>query len=164
VLLIGFRLIRSPLVSRRVLLVRVFLLALALVLGRLLIPWAIVVLLVRGGRTRERSLVVVDDRGARQPTEQQGARKEKDPEVPKTLEEGCYQVTSPTNAVGASSGRSPTNICGVERIQRLAIAGLAIAATGACGLHAQRSQQAPACHVLLMRRARPIGKTRKVIR
>jgi hypothetical protein len=76
---------------------------------------------------------VVDDRGARQPTEKQGARNKKDAEVPKTLEEGGYQVTPPTNAVGASSGRSPTNICGVERIERLAIAGLAIAAMGACG-------------------------------
>ena len=76
---------------------------------------------------------MVDHRRARQSAEQQRAGDQEDAKVSEAIEEGCHQVTLPFNAEHATNGRYQIKICAVGRLQRLAIAGLAIAAMGACG-------------------------------
>jgi hypothetical protein len=54
---------------------------------------------------------MVGYRGAREATQEQGARDQKDAEVSQALEECCHHVTPPTNAVDGFRGRQALNIC-----------------------------------------------------
>lgn len=100
--LVGFGL--SAVWCALVTLVWVLLMAMLLLLLGLALTFAVVPL-VGIDRVRRKPVVVVHHSRSRQPPQQEGAGDQKDAKVPEAVEDGCHQVTLPTNARIAHAGR-----------------------------------------------------------